>query len=136
MPSIQQNTLDNKRDTRELILSKLTFHNDEHRTINPTTDGNLVVRLHNVDHRPTTYTLNIKTCRYGKVSSFVIDTIINEIDKEHEMLKVSWPATSDGLSHIVNTLQRLINQSAKGTASNTHERYESIGLLYRRREAA
>lgn len=96
------------------------------------TMDSVVIHLHNVGERPTVYTAQVKACRYGNVSTILIDTIINKDTQRHDTIKVSFAAKE--IINAANVLNRLISQPCDGTRAETQANFEPIGLLYRAKE--
>jgi len=111
-------------DKSKAILSQVNFENTKAKQIVATTDGGLIVTLHNKDLRPTRYhvTPNIN----GMFVTYTFDTLIRENDS-HVCLKKSFGSNTEGL---VELLQEMLSQDAEGTTEETMSNYTPLGLLF------
>ena len=113
----------------EILLDKLsdTLASNTSVTLGKICNG-AVLRLHNSNSRPTVYEFSISCDRYSRANRVVLDTIINEQQPDHDMLKTSFPFSS--ANHIISIALRLSQQKCDGDENLTLTRYQQIGLLY------
>ncbi|CAH6990025.1 hypothetical protein VCHA53O466_140133 [Vibrio chagasii] len=124
-------TLETKNAAIDEIIAKLTGTCDN-KVVSKSTDGSIIITLHNKGERPTRYTAQVRTCQWGNLQDVVIDTIINKKAPEHQMLKVKWNLPKQQ-HNAVNVLNRLIAQDCDGSVEETNLNYKPIGLLYTNR---
>jgi hypothetical protein len=91
------------------------------------TMSSVVVKLHNIDQRPTTYEFHVNDAKRGGfmyAPSITLDTIIAE-NKEHYRLKVP----NLNLQSAAGMMMHYATQPSNGNPANTNMNYRSFGLM-------
>lgn len=122
--SVIKNRLDKAKD----ILNQVSIKESDSLKIGLTAIGGIFIQLFNQGKRPTTYEISVRSCDYGNISGFTIDTIINEMGEDHETLKVRFSLNQE--ENVINSINRLATQDSDGTLEETTNQFSPIGLLW------
>jgi len=97
------------------------------REIGLTTDGNLIITLHNKNERPTVYLAEFKFTHASSYPQKVtVDTLSYSKTNNHRSLKKS----EIYIAPLTCMLKELLVQLCSGTKENTLENYIPMGLFY------